>query len=151
MVRRAGAADLDVLAAIHAAAFPPPEAWSRTVLGLQMELPNVFALLHPAGGFILVRLAADEAEILTLAVMPTCRRQGIAGLLLRNATTLAREQGAASLLLEVSVTNVAAQLLYRTAGFVVAGRRRRYYSDGSDALVLRLDLPMPRVGLYAPE
>jgi ribosomal-protein-alanine N-acetyltransferase len=140
MVYRATLADIDVMAAIHASAFATPDAWSRDVFSLQLALPNVFGLLHPAGGLILVRIAADEAEILTLAVNPAARRGGIGSALLQEATTLAAEIGARTVFLEVSVANIAGRQLYASAGFVQAGRRPRYYSDQSDALVLRLDL-----------
>jgi ribosomal-protein-alanine N-acetyltransferase len=138
---RATLADIEVMAAVHASAFDAPDAWSRDVFSLQLALPNVFGLLHPSGGLILVRVAADEAEILTLAVNPAARRGGIGSALLREATILAAGMGARTVFLEVSVANIAGRRLYASAGFVQAGRRPRYYSDQSDALVLRLDLP----------
>jgi [ribosomal protein S18]-alanine N-acetyltransferase len=140
MIDRATAADCDVMAAIHAAAFAPPDAWSRDVFALQLALPNVFGLLHPGAGLILVRVAADEAEILTLAVAPHARRSGIGAALLHQATTRAAASGASTVFLEVSVNNIAAYQLYTRANFVQVGRRPHYYSDGADALVLRLDL-----------
>ena len=143
MLYRATAADTDVLAMIHASAFPPLDAWSRDVFELQLAMPNVLGLVHGSGGLIMVRVAADEAEILTLAVMPWVRRGGIGHMLLVEATTLAAGLGARALFLEVSVVNNAARGLYAKAGFIQAGRRRQYYSDGSDALVLRCDLDPP--------
>jgi ribosomal-protein-alanine N-acetyltransferase len=140
MLYRATSADCEVMATIHGAAFAARDAWSRDVFSLQLALPNVFGLLHPSGGMILVRLAADEAEILTLAVGPDVQRGGIGGALLAEATTRAAAMGARTVFLEVSVTNSAARQLYTRSGFTQAGRRPRYYSDTSDALVLRLDL-----------
>jgi [ribosomal protein S18]-alanine N-acetyltransferase len=131
------------MAMIHASAFPRTEAWSRDVFGLQLELPNVFGLLYLSNGLILVRVAADEAEILTLAVEPSVRRSGIGGILLREATTRAEALGARTVFLEVSIGNIAARRLYTRAGFVQVGLRPHYYSDNSDALVLRLDLDRP--------
>jgi len=138
--RRATQADGGVMAAIHAAAFPAPDAWSHDVLSRQLELPGVFALLHPSGGMILVRVAADEAEILTLAVAPEVRRGGIAKALLRETATISAAMGAAAIFLEVSVANDAARATYAQAGFKPIGRRRHYYFDRSDALVFRLGL-----------
>ncbi|WP_428530920.1 GNAT family N-acetyltransferase [Rhodopila sp.] len=89
---------------------------------------------------ILVRIAADEAEILTLAVRPELRRGGIGSALIADATVRAAAMGAARLFLEVSIANRAARLLYARMGFVKAGTRPHYYSDNSDALVLRRDL-----------
>ncbi len=138
--RRATQADSGVMAAIHAAAFPAPDAWSRDVLSLQLELPGVFALLHPSGGMILVRVAAEEAEILTLAVAPEVRRGGIAKALLRETAMMAAGMGAAAIFLEVSVANSSARAAYAQAGFKPIGRGRQYYSYRSDALVFRLGL-----------
>lgn len=139
MTYSATAADIELMAAIHAAAFAPPDAWSRNVFGVQLGLPNVFGLLHSAGGMILMRVAADEAEVLTIAVAPEAQRGGIATALLSKATTRAAEMGAVAIFLEVSVTNSAALRLYTKAGFTEVGRRPHYYSDNSDALVLRFD------------
>ncbi|WP_254073157.1 GNAT family N-acetyltransferase [Acidisphaera sp. S103] len=140
MLYRATQADIDLMAAIHASAFAGSDAWSRDVFSLQVALPNVFGLLHPSGGLILVRVAADESEILTLAVDPAARRGGIGSALLREATTLTATMGASTVFLEVSVANIAARQLYASAGFIQAGRRPHYYSDHSDALVLRLNI-----------
>jgi ribosomal-protein-alanine N-acetyltransferase len=158
MVYRATSADVyqatavhrDVMAAIHAAAFPAPDAWSRDIFDLQLALANVFGLLHSGGGIILVRVAADEAEILTLAVDPGAQRGGIGTVLLREATNRAAVMGARTVFLEVSVANIAARQLYTGSGFVQAGRRPHYYSDNSDALVLRLDLASPEEALSRP-
>jgi ribosomal-protein-alanine N-acetyltransferase len=128
------------MATIHGSAFAASDAWSRDVFELQLGLPNVFGLLHPSGGMILVRVAVDEAEVLTLAVNPSVRRRGIAAALLGEATTRVAAMGVRAIFLEVSVANGAARQLYSDAGFVQAGIRPHYYSDTSDALVLRLDL-----------
>ena len=109
-------------------------------MALQMELPGVFALIDPRGGMIMARIAADEAEILTLAVMPEQRRLGLARGLLAEAAVVAENCGAVALFLEVALRNAAARGLYEAAGFVVVGQRRRYYADGDDALVMRLGL-----------
>ena len=128
------------LAAIHAAAFEPREAWGPDAISLQLAMPGVFGLLDPRGGMLLARVAADEAEVLTLAVEPSQRRRGIATALLGAALAEARMRGARAMLLEVSVRNAAARALYARAGFAEAGRRARYYADGSDALILRAAL-----------
>jgi ribosomal-protein-alanine N-acetyltransferase len=140
MLYRATFADIDVMAAIHAAAFPPKEAWGRDVFSLQLDLPGVFGLLHPAGGMILTRVAADEAEILTIAVTPNARRGGIAASLLSTAMNSAATMGAMAAFLEVAVVNTAALALYTRAGFTQIGRRPNYYTDNTDALVMRCDL-----------
>ncbi len=85
---------------------------------------------------ILARYAADEAEVLTVAVVPERRQQGLGGRLVAAAAEEARKQGATRLFLEVSTRNPAARGLYQRLGFVQVGRRRGYYADGSDALTL---------------
>ncbi len=137
MIERAGPAHADALAAIHGAAFPPGERWGRDAMALQLELPGVFALIDPRGGMVMARVAADEAEILTLAVLPDQRRQGLGRALLAEAATVATAHGAVALFLEAALRNVAARGLYDAMGFAFIGQRRRYYADGDDALVLR--------------
>ena len=136
----ADVADAPALAALHAAAFPGGERWGPDAIRLMLEMPGAFGLHLPGQGFVLARVAADEAEILTLAVVPEARRQGHGGTLLAGAMAAAAARGAAAMFLEVSERNAAARALYIASGFAEAGRRRRYYADGADALVLRREL-----------
>lgn len=139
----ADAAAAAALAALHEAAFPPAEAWGPDAIRLMLEMPGAFGLHAPGEGFVLARVAADEAEILTLAVAPPARRRGLGGALLGAAMAGAAARGAAAMFLEVAERNAPARALYAAAGFAEAGRRRRYYADGADALVLRRDLSPP--------
>lgn len=136
----AGAAHAEALAAIHAAVFRKGEVWPAPVLAAQLAQPGTFALIDPAGGMLLARVVADEAEILTLAVAPEARRRGIGLALVGTAMRRAAAAGAAVVFLEVGSTNAPAQALYARAGFVRVGRRARYYANGGDALVLRAEL-----------
>ncbi len=133
-------AHAQILATIHAESFPLAERWGPDAMALQLEQPNCFGHIDPAGGFVLARIAADEAEILTIAVAPGRRRAGSGQALLSAAIATATRYGAKSMFLEVSLTNLAAQALYQRLGFTQVGRRRRYYPDGGDALVMRRDL-----------
>lgn len=139
-LQRATMAHVAALAAIHAQAFARREAWGEDAIALQLAMPGVLGLVHGRGGMILVRVTEDEAEVLTLAVVPDARRQGVAGALLAGAMEAARQQAARTMVLEVAIGNVAARALYQRAGFVEAGRRPRYYADGGDALILRARL-----------
>jgi|APMI01.1.fsa_nt_gi ribosomal-protein-alanine N-acetyltransferase len=98
----------------------------------------------PLSGFLLSRRAADEAEILTIAVSPRQRRRGIGRELLTRQTRRLAEMGVARLFLEVAEDNGAALALYRSVGFREEGRRKGYYrrADGpaANALVLAKDL-----------
>ena len=82
-------------------------------------------------------LMVDEAHITTFGVHPDHRRRGIGRRLMLRLAELAIELGALRMTLEVRVSNLPAQALYRSFGFGVAGRRIAYYSDdGEDALVM---------------
>jgi ribosomal-protein-alanine N-acetyltransferase len=88
-------------------------------------------------GYAGVWLMVDEAHITTFAVHPDWRRQGIGRRLLLAVIALAVDLDATRMTLEVRVSNLAAQALYAEAGFAIAGRRERYYTDdGEDAYVM---------------
>jgi ribosomal-protein-alanine N-acetyltransferase len=140
MIEEATSAHAAALAAIHAAAFPPHDAWGEDAIALQLALPGAFGLIDERGGMLLGRITIDEAEVLTLAVAPLERRQGIATGLLRATTERVRAHGGTAMFLEVAIGNAPALALYRREGFIEVGRRRHYYSDSSDALVLRMNL-----------
>jgi ribosomal-protein-alanine N-acetyltransferase len=135
--------DAPELAALHADAFPPDQRWGPDAIRLMLDMPGAFGLLLPQRGFVLARVAADEAEILTLAVAPARRRQGDGGALLAAALAQSVLRGARTMFLEVSDRNAPALALYGANGFAEVSRRRRYYADGSDALVLRRALSPP--------
>ena len=109
----------------------------------QLGQPGVFALVDEAGGMILVRVAADESEILTLAVASHASRRGLGRALLHAALEEAAHAGAATMFLDVSDRNAAALSLYEGAGFCGTGRRPRYYADGTDAIIMAAALTAP--------
>ncbi len=125
------------LAELHASAVS--DAWTGSAFAALMVTPGVSILLA-AHGFVAMRTVADEAEILMLAVAPEERRAGLGRALMVATASAARAAGAARLYLEVSVKNQAARALYAGLGFVEVGRRRAYYADGADGLVLSLAL-----------
>ena len=142
LVEPAGALHAQALSAIHRRAFSDGEYWDDIIVAGQLSRPGVFALIAGTCGMILTRVAADEAEILTVAVvpeLPSKRRRPRPGPGRRRRGALPRRPK--SLFLEVSTRNPAARGLYQAMGFANVGRRRKYYADGSDALVLALPLP----------
>jgi len=150
VLTRLGALDLDRAAALHAESFAAlgERAWTRQDLAGLVASPGVSGLLlqvdgHDAG-FALSRVAADEAELLTIAVRPVHRRQGVGRRLLAAVIDQVRAAGARTLFLEVGVDNPAARSLYEMQGFSVVGERRGYYQRGqgpaADGLVMRLTL-----------
>lgn len=88
-------------------------------------------------GFAGIWLMVDEAHVTTFGVHPDHRRRGVGRRLLLRLAEMAIELGTVRMTLEVRVSNEAAQALYRTFGFRIAGRRIAYYSDDhEDALVM---------------
>jgi ribosomal-protein-alanine N-acetyltransferase len=117
------------------------QAWDETAMRGLMESPGILAFLTPCG-FVMARVAADEAEILTLAVEPASRGAGRGAALVAQAAEAAHASGARAMFLEVAVGNGAARTVYGRLGFREAGRRKAYYAAGEDALILRVDLPL---------
>jgi ribosomal-protein-alanine N-acetyltransferase len=148
-LRRASSDDTPVLAAIHAQCFTE-EVWDRAAIAGLMATPGTLALMdEDAGGFILVRAAAGESEVLTLGVKPAARRRGLARSLVLKGAEAAADAGAAVMFLEVNATNNAAIALYKGLGFAEVGRRKAYYVGPhgmrEDALVLNAAIPLLRV------
>jgi [ribosomal protein S18]-alanine N-acetyltransferase len=147
---RLGALDLDRAEALHGESFVPlgERAWTRLDLAGLLASPGVAGLLLQVdgrdAGFALCRVAADESELLTIAVRPGERRRGAGRRLLTAVIDRVREAGAQTLFLEVGADNPAAQALYETLGFQVIGTRTAYYRRGegppADALIMRLSL-----------
>jgi [ribosomal protein S18]-alanine N-acetyltransferase len=78
-----------------------------------------------------------EADILTVAVLPEYRRQGIAKEFMRQIEEWAREHGASAMMLEVEHTNESAIELYKSLGYMKISVRMDYYGPGQDAFVMR--------------
>ncbi|MBB4304504.1 ribosomal-protein-alanine N-acetyltransferase [Rhodobium orientis] len=143
--------DVAALSEIHTEAFE--HTWSEeeiaallrqeNVIGLAARRSSLFAAVRPVG-FVMVRTAADEAEILTIAVSPSCRRRGIGRQLVEAVLRKLYADRIAELYLEVDVGNIAAVGLYRSLGFREVGERIGYYgnADGerSTALVMKREL-----------
>jgi len=142
----AGAEDADALARVHARSFET--AWSAADIAALLTAPGGYAVAargpgEPGSvrGFLLARAIAGEAEILTLAVDPPHRRQGLAAALVEAAAGAATATGAEAMFLEVAADNLAAIGLYKSASFERVGSRKGYYARPAgpaiDALVLR--------------
>ena len=135
--------DYSALARLHEQCFVTPRAWSASEIESLCQTAGCFLIEEPAG-FLLGRSIAGEAELLTLAVDPEARRQGIGRRLVEAFLKKSCETKAETVFLEVSSENPAAIALYGATGFRQAGKRRAYYHspDGRavDALVLQQDL-----------
>jgi ribosomal-protein-alanine N-acetyltransferase len=146
VLSEAGPRDAAAFAALHAASFR--RGWSETELEGLLADRSVFAHRAMAGrslaGFIMSRLAADEAEILSVAVNPRRRGHGLGRRLLDLHLRRLASLGTRTVFLEVEEDNRAARRLYDRAGFNEVGRRNGYYARGAGgpgaALVLRRDI-----------
>lgn len=87
--------------------------------------------------------AADQADIIDVAVLPAYRRRGIARALMRAVMTAAAADGAETVFLEVRASNVPAIALYESLGFAKCGLRKNYYaSPREDAVLMQCPLPV---------
>ncbi len=131
-------AHVAVLAYLQNACFPD-DPWPESAFAALLVDPPGFGLIATNTapvGFALARLIIDEAEIISLGILPASRRRGVGALILNQLTDQCRARGATCLFLEVAAPNLAATTLYRSHGFAEAGKRRQYYPNGDDALVL---------------
>ncbi|NQV57515.1 MAG: GNAT family N-acetyltransferase [Rhodospirillales bacterium] len=137
-----------VLAELHGVCFPEPWA-ADAFLGLLNPGGASALILHPdedggePAGFILWRLNADEAEIITFGVTPNYRRRGFARILAISALDRSLKAGAQNMYLEVAESNTGARRLYESLGFKAVGRRQNYYhvqGKRIDALVYALSI-----------
>ena len=80
-----------------------------------------------------------EADVLTVAVLPEYRRQGIAKEFMRQIEDWSKERGASAMMLEVEHTNESAIELYKSLGYMKISVRMDYYGPGKDAFVMRKD------------
>jgi ribosomal-protein-alanine N-acetyltransferase len=142
----AGPRDAAAIASLHAASFH--RGWSEAEVELLLVERNVMTHRARVGArfaaFIMSRRAADEAEILSVAVTKACRGRGLARDLLQLHLRRLAGDGVRTVFLEVDETNVSAIRLYRRAGFRDVGKRPNYYAASgakpAAALVLRRDL-----------
>ena len=140
-------ADLDAVVAIEETIYPHP--WTRGNFSDSLAAGYHCWIAECGGemaGYSVVVIAAGEAHLLNLSVARPWQRRGIGREMLSFVLRLARESGAARILLEVRPSNSAARSLYAAAGFAEIATRRGYYpADKSreDAIVLALELDKP--------
>ncbi|MBT3237237.1 MAG: ribosomal protein S18-alanine N-acetyltransferase [Rhodospirillaceae bacterium] len=136
-----------VIAALHEMSFDASgDHWDEKSVAEILAMPGAFGLLididgQPAG-FILARLAADEAEIISIGIVEQARRQGLASDLLAAVRQRVQAKESRHLFLEVATDNSGAEAFYVSHGFKACGRRKDYYRRKNgrvDALVMRLE------------
>ncbi|MEO3793768.1 ribosomal protein S18-alanine N-acetyltransferase [Nonomuraea sp. B10E15] len=138
-------ADLPAVMAIEQATFPL-DAWSEGMMrGELADMPRtrhyVVALVDSEiVAYAGLAAAADQADVQTIAVLEKHQGTGIGSAMLTELLAEAQRRGAREIFLEVRADNARAQTVYRHFGFEEIGTRRRYYDDGTDAIMMRRKL-----------
>jgi ribosomal-protein-alanine N-acetyltransferase len=135
-LRPATSADVDAVFALEAHLFGA-DAWSERAVREELTGARRVAVVACAPdvvGYAVTMASGDVVDLQRIAVHPDHRRSGVAHRLLARVLVEAR---ADRVLLEVSAVNDDALAFYAAEGFTAIGRRRRYYRDGTDALVLQ--------------
>jgi ribosomal-protein-alanine N-acetyltransferase len=135
--------DIDGVLLVEQQSFSQP--WSRRAFEAEMEDNNLAQYLvlednEKIVGYAGLWLIVDEAHVTNIAVLPAYQGQGLGEKLLTSLIQQAKNLGAASMTLEVRLSNDVARSLYTKLGFVIRGSRRQYYSETKeDALIMWLD------------
>jgi ribosomal-protein-alanine N-acetyltransferase len=143
-LRRASPEDLGAILALEQACAEAPHwsqsIWLTALSDKQATQPIRAGFVAETGlsilGFVVASYAGELAELESLAVTATARRQGVGKALCRQVMNWSREVGARKLELEVRASSEAALALYRSLGFVEQGRRRSYYLNPTEDAVL---------------
>jgi len=139
-----GFEDIDAILALENRAHDFP--WTQANFNGSLESNDSAWVLHVDAkkiGYVVFRMAVDEAELLNITVSPDYQRRGFGMLLINHVFSIARTYHAKRLLLEVRPSNGAGIGLYQQAGFTEIGRRKAYYAAANgreDAVVLAADL-----------
>jgi ribosomal-protein-alanine N-acetyltransferase len=145
-LRPAGPFDLDEVLRIESESFPVP--WRREFFASELvEAHRYIRILARddggtprVGGYLFAVSLYEEFHVNKIATDLRLRKQGYGRILIEDALARARAMASTAVTLEVRVSNAAARQFYRSYGFREAYKRRAYYQDGEDALVLVLPL-----------
>ncbi|MEM3833256.1 MAG: ribosomal protein S18-alanine N-acetyltransferase [Thermoprotei archaeon] len=146
LIRRAKSSDLDSIYKIEVISFGY-EAFSKGfLLEMLFRFPEFFIVAEKDNEIVGYLSASIEGyfnkvcHLLSIAVLPEYRNRGIGSLLLKHLIDLIKTKGIRSIILEVKKDNEPAINVYKKFGFEIIGYRYRYYHDGSDALIMKLNL-----------
>ena len=130
-IRLAAEEDIEQLFELESSCFPDP--WSRkSIRDTMKEEQSYFAVAVSDGkiiGYINTTYVLDEMNLNRICVLPQYRRMGAANLLMENMFDAARQHGLAQIFLEVRVSNLPAQQLYKRFGFTAVGERKGFYQN----------------------
>ena len=144
-LRRAGELDLDAIMLIETATFEN-DAWSREAMASELASQHTYYLVAERAGVegyagLFAPQRSLQADIQTIAVGESARRQGLGRVLMQSLIAEARERGAAEVFLDVRADNPGATALYESLGFESIAVRPGYYQpDNVDAVVMRLHI-----------
>ena len=133
---------VDEVYEISKEAFPLP--WAKEELIREIINPHALNLVALSGaevvGYIQCWYTFEDADIINIAVKKTHQQLGIGKVILSALIRQLKEKGIQNVFLEVRVSNVPAQKLYKSFGFITLTKRERYYINGEDALVMNLQI-----------
>ena len=138
-IRLAHAEDLDLLVELERACLP--DFWRKNTLQSLMNEARYLVLIVEDFGYLIGWSAAGVAEIERVGVVPARRGCCWGEALVREAVSAFSNRNAREIWLEVGESNGAARALYAKCGFEESGRRRDYYDDGEDAILMKRELP----------
>ena len=130
-IRLAAEEDIEQLFELESSCFPDP--WSRkSIRDTMKEEQSYFAVAVSDGkiiGYINTTYVLDEMNLNLICVLQQYRRMGAAGKLMERMFAHARQNGLVQIFLEVRVSNLPAQQLYKRFGFTVVGERKGFYQN----------------------
>lgn len=133
---------VDEVYEISKEAFPLP--WAKEELIREIMNPhalNLVALLDDeVVGYVQCWYTFEDADIINIAVKSSYQRLGIGKIILSELIRQLKVKGIQNVFLEVRVSNLPAQKLYKSFGFITLTKRERYYINGEDALVMNLQI-----------
>ncbi len=143
-LRDAELSDVDAVALLESRSFPIPWKWEYFAAEVGQPFRYNRVARDARGGlvgYVFCAWAGGEVHVNKIAVSEAWRRRGMARRLMEDVLALAVRIRAEEIYLEVRPSNTPARRFYETLGFVEAGRRKTYYMDGEDALVMVYALP----------
>ncbi len=144
--RQADKDDLHELSSLETEVFSDP--WDEETIAHYLKMSEkdkaTYVLYDEADkkilAYVIVQTLYDEMEIMRFAVIPTRRREGLGKMLMNMLISAAKEHEVEKIILEVNSINYKAISLYKSLGFIEVGRRKDYYKQGEDALLMDLNM-----------
>ena len=152
VLRRANADDLTAIMLIESAVFET-DAWSAEAMASELKSRHTYYLVAERAGVegyagLFAPQGSQQADVQTIAVGESARREGLGRVLMQTLIAEARERGATEVFLDVRADNPGARSLYDSLGFEPIAVRPGYYQpDNVDAVVMRLHIPSPETSI----